>query len=505
MEEALGFRDTDAAAFYESLVERHDPDGRVIGPLRAVARVRFVSEPGGAEVFLHRHVDLSRLEEGGERRLAPVPARGPMPWKAGAWALRVARGAGDLRVGDLVLEVAGRPVGRGLFLLEDRPPALRGDRVASLEGRPVLGAADVRETVGEREDDLAWRFERGDGVEVEVRAPASAFALGDAAALASGGGLAARTFRGDSLRTETLPSGLSLRPTAAPRFLTKACSLGTTPIDAVELPPGAYACTFRAPGREDLVVAILLQGRTSPEVAVRLLPWGTTPEGFVRVVHAGDHGADFWIQEREVTCAEYAEYLADPETRAEIRASAAPIRFPRSGQDAHEGGGWDRRAGGHAIPAHFGPDFPVLGVSWEDATAYVRWRSRRDGRPYALPTLLQHVTAGGGLAGRTYPFGDAFSPRWAKACYSRPRAFPEAVMQYPVDESPYGAYDLAGSAREWLDGWYDESRGLRRSGGGAWGDGESVRFKLYGGEGFGPTATGYQMGFRLALPPDERR
>jgi hypothetical protein len=506
MEEAQGFQDADAAAFYESLVERHDPEGRVIGPLRAVARVGFVSEPAGAEVYLHRHVDLSRLEEGSERRLVPVPARGPMPWKADAWALRVVRGAGALRAGDLVLELDGRAIGRGLFVLEDRAPALRGDRVSSVEGRPAVSAADVREAAGEREGDLAWRLERGDGVAVLVRAPASALVVGDAAALAAGGGLVARTFRGDALRTEMLPAGLGLRTTASPRFLTSACRLGTTPIDPMELPPGSYAVSFRAPGHEDVVVAILLQGRTARTVTARLLPAGTTPEGFVRVVHAGDSAADYWIQEHEVTCDEYAEYLADPDTQAEIRAAAAPIRFPRSGQDAHEGGGWERpKRGGFAIPAHFGPDFPVLGVSWEDATAYARWRSRRDGRSYALPTLLQHVTAGGALAGRTYPFGDAFSPRWAKSCYSRPKAFPEGVMQYPVDESPYGAYDLSGSAREWLDGWYDESRGLRRSAGGAWGDAASSLFKLYGGEGYGPTVTGYQLGFRLVLPADERR
>ena len=44
---------------------------------------------------------------------------------------------------------------------------------------------------------------------------------------------------------------------------------------------------------------------------------------------------------------------------------------------------------------------------------------------------------------------------------------PEPVLGYPVDESPYGAFDLCGSVAEWLDSWWVEERRLRRFVGGS--------------------------------------
>jgi formylglycine-generating enzyme required for sulfatase activity len=208
--------------------------------------------------------------------------------------------------------------------------------------------------------------------------------------------------------------------------------------------------------------------------------------------------------EREVTCEEYMAFLEDPATRAEIQAADRPIRFPRSGADAHAGGAWrDPATGGWRLPPGFAPDFPVLGVSFEDAQAHARWRSAREGRPYRLPTRAQWLMAGeGALAHRAYAFGDVFSPRWAKTCFARPRAFIEATMAYPTDESPLGVYDMTGSAAEWLDAWYDEPRKLRWLGGQGWGQAKAETFKLWSGFGLEATVAYYETGFRLVLLPE---
>jgi hypothetical protein len=70
-------------------------------------------------------------------------------------------------------------------------------------------------------------------------------------------------------------------------------------------------------------------------------------------------------------------------------------------------------------------------------------------------------------------------------------------MQFPIDESPLGAYDFCGSAMEWLDAWYDFGRGMRRLGGGSWGQSMGHVLTVAGGLGAPPDATSGETGMRL--------
>ena len=144
--------------------------------------------------------------------------------------------------------------------------------------------------------------------------------------------------------------------------------------------------------------------------------------------------------------------------------------------------------------------WPILGVSWDDAMAYVRWKNARapPGVVYALPNKLEWQAAGHAASPRTYPFGNRFRPKWMKSCYARPKAFPEPVMRFPIDESPAGVYDLCGSAMEWADDWYDEARNLRLINGGAWGQANPKLFELWGSGRLPHHASG-EYGFRLVM------
>jgi serine/threonine-protein kinase len=213
--------------------------------------------------------------------------------------------------------------------------------------------------------------------------------------------------------------------------------LDTTPAGLVYVPPGA----FRVGG--------------DPEA------FASFPEGTIET-------AGFWIQEREVSGREYLEFLNDPSTLAEIASSPAPVRFPRSGSTAGSDGLWERGPEGRYRTGDL--DLPVYGVSWDDARAYARWltvRARERGLAleYDVPTEVEWEKAARGADGRAYPFGEHFEPRWAKCHFARPQLIHEAGLSFPVDESPYGVYDLAGSMWEWCEDEWEGGRALR---GGAW-------------------------------------
>ncbi|MFN7972952.1 MAG: bifunctional serine/threonine-protein kinase/formylglycine-generating enzyme family protein [Acidobacteriota bacterium] len=300
-------------------------------------------------------------------------------------------------------------------------------------------------------------------------------------------------------------------------FLTPVgeCSLGRTPVAKLALPMGSYLLVLRKEGYRDTRVPFVVGRLEDVVLDVRLftdaaigadlvhVPRGrflSGPTGAMRDVHVDD----FFIGRFPVTFGEYCEYL-------DWLDATDPGQVVRRAPRDQMNGLYVRKGPGGRFEPHdpmplpgdqkwWDPREPVFSVSYQDAVAYLAWRSGRDGRVYVIPTAAERQKAARGADGRLYPWGNRFDPTLCKNVSSREGpAHCEPVGAFPSDESPYGVRDVVGGVCDWtsdVSSW--GGRGSMVTMGGAW------RRPKTGTSDFSanlPQGTFTDLGFRVCVRP----
>jgi formylglycine-generating enzyme required for sulfatase activity len=103
---------------------------------------------------------------------------------------------------------------------------------------------------------------------------------------------------------------------------------------------------------------------------------------------------------------------------------------------------------------------PIVGVSWGDAQAYVRWLNGRlrlsSPTAYRLPSEVEWERAArGGKEGLKYSWGNEFNPNRANASGEAGQdkwPYTSPVGSFPANA--FGLYDMHGNVWQWLEDCY---------------------------------------------------
>lgn len=104
-----------------------------------------------------------------------------------------------------------------------------------------------------------------------------------------------------------------------------------------------------------------------------------------------------------------------------------------------------------------GDDEAVIFVSWDDAQAFCKWLSQKEGRTYRLPTEAEWEYAARAGTTTLYSTGDSLPAAFLKNARGTDFRDSREVVPLTVGKTPanaWGLYDMHGNVEEWTADWY---------------------------------------------------
>ncbi len=162
----------------------------------------------------------------------------------------------------------------------------------------------------------------------------------------------------------------------------------------------------------------------------------------------------FWLARYPITVAQYAPFVAEGYREdAEHWWTKEGWQWKQSGTPTMQPWGWND-------PQYNGPNQPVIGLTWYEATAYCAWLNAQVPRTdyeLRLPTEAEWEAAAAydtEMQRRNYPWG-AEEPTPERAIYDASKLDrPAPVGCCPSGAAACGALDLAGNVWEWTASSY---------------------------------------------------
>ena len=233
----------------------------------------------------------------------------------------------------------------------------------------------------------------------------------------------------------------------------------------------------------------------------------------------------FYMGTFEVTRGQFRQFVEDTGYKTEAETDGKGSRGWNDKINKLEGPAtkynW-RSTGFNQTDAH-----PVVDVSWNDATKFSQWLSKKERKTYRLPTEAQweYACRGGAKTAHHSGIDQELLTKFGNVCDATAKQkinrkeFLESsdgsVFTCPVGDyrpNNFGLYDMHGNVWEWCQDWYgkdyyktsslEDPRGnsgaYRVSRGGSWEDPASICRSAYRGW-ISPDVRYSNLGFRLVL------
>ena len=179
----------------------------------------------------------------------------------------------------------------------------------------------------------------------------------------------------------------------------------------------------------------------------------------------------FFIAATHVTVGQFAAFVKDTNYQTDAEKQGWATGWVGSGWDRIDGSSWRKPQDGPDYAQT--DDHPVVCVSWNDATAFCGWLSKREGRHYRLPTEAEYEYAARAGTQTAYWWGNSPNdgagcanlidqtaskkiPNWSSGAFHWSDGYYFTSPVGTFRPNAWGLYDMIGDAGVWCSDWYGD-------------------------------------------------